>query len=249
MSRGPHTVDSKRRPCSTSRTPPSTPPTPDRARRGAADSGRIVAVGPARRSRLPAGAEVIDAAGLILAPGFIDLQFNGAFGDDFTADPGTIWRVAEGLPRYGVTAFLPTIITSPLEPGGRGPAGRDRGPAGRLPRRRRRWACTSKGRSSTRRRRAPTTRQYLRLPTLEAVADWSPATGVRLVTLAPELPGALEVIAALAGARRAGERRPLHGDLRRRPWPASTRAPATARTSSTPCRRWRIAIPACPARC
>jgi N-acetylglucosamine-6-phosphate deacetylase len=33
----------------------------------------------------------------------------------------------------------------------------------------------------------------LRLPNLEMAADWSPAAGVRLVTLAPELAGALEV--------------------------------------------------------
>jgi N-acetylglucosamine-6-phosphate deacetylase len=39
---------------------------------------------------------------------------------------------------------------------------------------------------------------YLRAPDLDTVADWSPATGVRLVTLAPELPGALDVAAALA---------------------------------------------------
>ena len=56
---------------------------------------------------------------------------------------------------------------------------------------------------------------YLRLPDLDAVRDWSPETGIRLVTLAPELPGALELVEALSEARRAGERRPLHGDLRR----------------------------------
>ena len=38
---------------------------------------------------------------------------------------------------------------------------------------------------------------YLRPPSLDAVANWSPEDGVRLVTLAPELPGALEVVAAL----------------------------------------------------
>jgi N-acetylglucosamine-6-phosphate deacetylase len=37
----------------------------------------------------------------------------------------------------------------------------------------------------------------LRPPDTAVVADWSPATGVRLVTLAPELPGALAVIEAL----------------------------------------------------
>ena len=39
---------------------------------------------------------------------------------------------------------------------------------------------------------------HLRLPSLEAVAEWSPQNHVRLVTLAPELPGALPVIEALA---------------------------------------------------
>jgi N-acetylglucosamine-6-phosphate deacetylase len=40
--------------------------------------------------------------------------------------------------------------------------------------------------------------EHLRPPSLAHVAAWSPAEHVRLVTLAPELDGALEVIAALA---------------------------------------------------
>ncbi len=45
-------------------------------------------------------------------PGFIDLQINGAFGWDFTTEPESIWDVGRRLPRFGVTAFLPTIISS-----------------------------------------------------------------------------------------------------------------------------------------
>src|SRR5512137_1416066 len=78
------------------------------------DVGRIVAVGDAGSVAAPAGATHVDAGGRVLAPGFLDLQLNGAFGHDFTADPSTIWDVAARLPRYGVTAFLPTVITSPL---------------------------------------------------------------------------------------------------------------------------------------
>ncbi len=54
----------------------------------------------------------VDAGGLRIAPGFIDLQVNGAFGRDFTSDPSSIWDVAARLPRFGVTAFLPTVISS-----------------------------------------------------------------------------------------------------------------------------------------
>jgi N-acetylglucosamine-6-phosphate deacetylase len=79
------------------------------------DGTRIAAVGPVDEIPCPDDAQIIDAAGLFLAPGFIDLQINGAFGYDFTGDPTTIWPVAAKLPRYGVTAFLPTIISSPLE--------------------------------------------------------------------------------------------------------------------------------------
>lgn len=58
--------------------------------------------------------ESIDAKGLLLAPGYIDLQINGAFGVDFSTHPEKIQEVANRLPQYGVTAFLPTLIsTSP----------------------------------------------------------------------------------------------------------------------------------------
>ena len=78
------------------------------------DGGRIQAVGGAELP-VPPSAEVRDATGLVLAPGLLDLQVNGGFGLDFTADPHAIWEVAARLPRYGVTGFLPTIITAPLE--------------------------------------------------------------------------------------------------------------------------------------
>lgn len=51
----------------------------------------------------------------VIAPGFIDLQVNGAYGYDFTDSPQSIASVADRLPETGVTAFLPTRITSALE--------------------------------------------------------------------------------------------------------------------------------------
>jgi N-acetylglucosamine-6-phosphate deacetylase len=61
----------------------------------------------------PPGAQSIDIEGLSIVPGFIDLQINGAFGMDFTTHPETIWQVGERLPQFGVTSFLPTIVSSP----------------------------------------------------------------------------------------------------------------------------------------
>jgi N-acetylglucosamine-6-phosphate deacetylase len=122
---------------------------------------------------------------------------NGAFGDDFTDDPAVIWRVAARLPRYGVTSFLPTIITSPLD---RIAAGRrvvtEAAPAGF--RGARPLGLHVEGPFLNPQKKGAHNPAYLRLPDVAVVAEWSPETGVRLVTLAPELPGALAVIAALS---------------------------------------------------
>lgn len=55
----------------------------------------------------------LDYRNKIIAPGFIDLQLNGAFGIDFTTQPEKIRDVAMQLPLTGVTAFLATLISSP----------------------------------------------------------------------------------------------------------------------------------------
>lgn len=51
-----------------------------------------------------------------LLPGFIDLQINGAYGIDvMSATVGDLLLLAERLAREGVAAWLPTVITAPLE--------------------------------------------------------------------------------------------------------------------------------------
>lgn len=59
--------------------------------------------------------EEFDVKGLLIVPGFIDLQVNGAFGYDFTLQPESVDLVRRQLPRFGVTSFLPTVITTSLE--------------------------------------------------------------------------------------------------------------------------------------
>ena len=153
-------------------------------------------IGPSASVKHPPDVEPIDGAGLLAVPGFIDLQFNGAFGHDFTANPETIWRVAADLPRYGVTAFLPTIITSPLETVAAAQRVLRKGPPsgwqGATP-----LGLHIEGPFLNPAKKGAHNPIHLRPPSLEAVADWSPEQGIRLVTLAPELPGALTVIEAL----------------------------------------------------
>jgi N-acetylglucosamine-6-phosphate deacetylase len=160
------------------------------------ERGRIIALGPAAELPCPPGAEPFDGAGLTLAPGYIDLQVNGAFGLDFTAAPQTIWEVGAALPRYGVTAFLPTIVTSPLETIAAAQkvlrAGPPPGYLGAEA-----IGLHLEGPFLNPAKRGAHDPALMRLPRLEDVADWSPEQGVRLVTLAPELPDALDVVQAL----------------------------------------------------
>ena len=79
----------------------------------------------------PDAAPTIDAAGGWIVPGFIDVQINGAHGIDVTTQPERIGELGAFLPRYGVTAFVPTVITCPPDvAGGRaGGVARARRPA------------------------------------------------------------------------------------------------------------------------
>lgn len=76
-------------------------------------AGRIAALGADAERRAGDVDRVIDGDGLAAAPGFIELQLNGIGGLDFTSDPGSMGRVGAAPARYGVTAFVPTIVTSP----------------------------------------------------------------------------------------------------------------------------------------
>lgn len=158
------------------------------------DGNRIALIAPPTQP--PPGVPVLDATGLYLAPGFIDLQLNGGFGDDFTADPAGLWRVAACLPQFGVTAFLPTIVSSPLSTVAAAQAAWRQGPPpnqrGAVP-----LGLHVEGPFINPEKRGAHNPDHLRLPDVAAVTRWTPEAGVRLVTLAPELPRALDMIRAL----------------------------------------------------
>ena len=61
---------------------------------------------------VPAGADVIDAAGGLVAPGLVDIHIHGYLGEDTSdAKRDGIKKMAYGVAENGVTAFLPTTMT------------------------------------------------------------------------------------------------------------------------------------------
>jgi N-acetylglucosamine-6-phosphate deacetylase len=129
-------------------------------------------------------------------PGLVDLQVNGGAGHDLTSEPDRLWDVAAALPAHGVVAFLPTIVTSDPAVPARALAVLAGGPpAG--------WSGASplglhlEGPMLAPSHKGAHPEEWLRGPSLEVIDGWSREAGVAMVTLAPELPGALEVIEVL----------------------------------------------------
>lgn len=144
----------------------------------------------------PGGAVEIDGAGLLVVPGFIDLQCNGGLGIDLASQPERLWELAASLPRWGVTAWLPTIVTSPPEVSERALAALADGPpsgwTGAAP-----LGLHLEGPFLAPSKKGAHPAPLLRAPSQAAIEGWSRQAGVAMVTLAPELDGALEVIHAL----------------------------------------------------
>lgn len=130
--------------------------------------------------------------------GLVDAQVNGAAGIDLTAEPHRLWEVAAALPAYGVVAFVPTVISS--DPSAREQAlatlaaGPPAGWSGAEP-----LGLHFEGPMIAPARKGAHPGRWLRPPSLDLVDGWSRESGVVIATIAPELPGALEVIERLTG--------------------------------------------------
>ena len=162
-------------------------------------AGRVIAVGPGRPPRAPDTA----LPGGVLLPGFVDLQVNGYFGEEFRVADADGWaRVVTRLPQTGVTALLPTFVTAP--PGALGAALRAASalipalPAGAA----RVLGVHAEGPFISPARKGAHHEAWITDPTPAAVDELLEAgQGVlRLVTLAPERDGALAAIDRLTEA-------------------------------------------------
>jgi N-acetylglucosamine-6-phosphate deacetylase len=160
--------------------------------------GRVTAAAQGRPPRAP---DIALPTGMLL-PGLVDLQVNGYFGEEFLTAGADGWaRVTTGLPQTGTTALLPTLVTAP--PGVLAAALRTASaliparPAGA-----RVLGVHVEGPFISAARKGAHNAAWIAEPTPAAVAELLEAgQGVlRLVTLAPELVGAMAAITTLTAA-------------------------------------------------
>lgn len=158
--------------------------------------GKVVKIAKAGRGTPQFGSEQA-----IIAPGLFDIQVNGAHSidlqdGDITAEK--LWTITQRLRRHGVTQWLPTIVTAPLEAMEEAcrrihkactehaqlaraiPGIHVEGP----------WICPDDG------PRGAHPRAHCRKPALKDFQRLQRAAGglLRYITLAPDLPGALPFI-------------------------------------------------------
>jgi N-acetylglucosamine-6-phosphate deacetylase len=148
--------------------------------------------------------DVLLGSGFLL-PGFIDLQVNGYGGVELaTADLAGMASVAERLPHTGTTSFLPTFITSPLEvlEDALRRGGEILPSLAGVPGLARILGIHTEGPFISPNRRGAHNPDWIVAPTSDAVENIlaAGAPHLRLVTIAPELDGALAAIKHLSAA-------------------------------------------------
>ena len=142
----------------------------------------------------PLAAETVDLGGRLLAPGFLDLHVHGGGGSHFMAgDPAAAARFHA---RHGTTGLLATTLSA--APGALIAA--VRGIARAVEREPVILGAHLEGPWLNAKRRGAQEAEHLRAPDLDELRALAAAGPVRMVSLAPELPGALELIGAVAAA-------------------------------------------------
>ena len=80
------------------------------------EGSKIAAVGSRSEVQIPHAATRIEAKGKTLVPGFVDIHIHGAGGVDvMDANPEALQTIAATLARFGTTAFVPTTVTASLD--------------------------------------------------------------------------------------------------------------------------------------
>jgi len=168
------------------------------------DEGRVLEISSRSSRQLPAGVSVSDFGDGVMAPGYVDLHIHGSAGFDVMDDDAeALPAIEQLLARHGVTSYFPTTVTAPMDTISRA--------LERLASAIEKCELTTAERGNRARplgihlegpfishiRRGVHPPENLLTPTLATFERfWQAARGrIRMMTIAPELEGALEVIA------------------------------------------------------
>jgi N-acetylglucosamine-6-phosphate deacetylase len=173
------------------------------------EDGRISDVSSRSSKNVPGNTSLIDFGDAVLAPGFVDIHMHGGAGLDLMrALPSELPRLGKFLATHGVTGYFATTVAAPLDSTcaalGRladaieaaAKASATNGEAAQA----RPLGIHLEGPFLSHKRRGVHPPENLVTPTI-AIFDrlWQAARGhVRVLTIAPEIPGAMEVIAEAA---------------------------------------------------
>ena len=148
--------------------------------------------------------EYIDAKGLLIAPGLIDVHSHGCVGEDATtSDAEGIHRMCRSVATDGVTSWLPTLMTYPLESLGRS-FDMIRGSKEESKRDKAAWGgaeilgVNMEGPFISTAKKGAHLEEYIIPPDRDFVMEYTDI--IRLITLAPELDGAMDLIRELTSS-------------------------------------------------
>jgi N-acetylglucosamine-6-phosphate deacetylase len=160
------------------------------------EDGLITHIASRTGAELPPGHH-LHFAGCTLAPALFDVHIHGSAGHDvMEATPEAFTRIGRFLAHHGVGAYLPTTVTAPLEATLRSLAGMAK-LIGSVEYGARPLGIHMEGPFLSPHKKGAHTERLLLTPSVELFERmWQAAEGkIRLMTIAPELPGAEEVIA------------------------------------------------------
>lgn len=155
------------------------------------DEGKITSIGTFAGN----AEEIIDATGLTAIPGMIDIHSHGADGADVCdASLDSLHHIAQRKLAEGVTTWLPTTLTQPqaklVEIVSTVAHFREKNDSIRCP------GLHIEGPFINREKAGAQNPEHVRLPNVEEILALHAIAPAKIISLAPELPGALELIRA-----------------------------------------------------
>jgi len=177
------------------------------------EGSRIAGIGHRDAMRIPAGATDFVAAGMTVVPGFIDLHIHGAGGHDvMEGNARALDRIVSTVARHGTTSIVATTVTASVEDTCHSLEGIARfirnhenldesAETGKLAAEI--LGIHLEGPFISKARRGVHPQDSIVRPSIETLDKFVEAADglVRILTIAPELPGAMQVIAHAVAAK------------------------------------------------